>query len=134
MPNAGTARCAPTFQNNQSEKTFGNRYNQNFSEPELGNKKKGIAKPRLAMKGHFAASEEDSISITYTFAGLRVTGKPGFAIASRFFSEVSTWQFAVSYRRRPGREAGGARNFRGSDSGGAARPLGTQALTWVPQP
>jgi hypothetical protein len=26
MPNAGTARCAPTFQNNQSEKTLGNRY------------------------------------------------------------------------------------------------------------
>jgi hypothetical protein len=26
MPNAGTARCAPTFQNNELEKTFGNRY------------------------------------------------------------------------------------------------------------
>jgi hypothetical protein len=38
--------------------------NLNFSRQELGNEKKGIAKPRLAMKGHFAASEEDSISIT----------------------------------------------------------------------
>jgi hypothetical protein len=51
MPNAGTARCAPTFENNQSEKTFGNRYKVViYDKTEYGERKYFLIQQRTQVR------------------------------------------------------------------------------------